>query len=135
MHAHFKMTIGGWMFFGGMDLMLLAAIAAYFMRRGSPRDLPTPRPMIRLAQLTYATIVFTFLLGKMRGGDTSFAVWQIDRVIYLPTVFLLCQRAFSGPRDYVAVGKVALAAALLRATQAMYVRFTVPSTTDPITGE
>jgi hypothetical protein len=134
--AHFKHVIGGWMFFGGMDLMLAAAGVVWFLRRRSTRKgIATPRPMIRLAQLAYATIVFTYLVGKWRGGDSSFAVWQIDRVIYLPTVFLLCQAAFTGAKDYLAVGKVALAASLLRATQAMYVRFMVPSTTDPISGE
>jgi len=136
MLAHFKATLGGWMFFGGMDLMLAAAVAAYFMHgRAARRGIPTPRPMIKLAQLTFATIVFTLVLGKLRGGDTSFAVWQIDRVIYLPTVFLLCQSAFSTPGDYFAVGKVALSAALLRATQAMYVRMTVSHTVDAVTNE
>jgi hypothetical protein len=135
MLAHFKVTIG-WGPLGGMDLMLMAAVAAYYLQgRSRSLGIPTPRPMIRLAQLTFATIVFTFLIGKMRGGEMQWAVWQIDRVMYLPVVFLLCQAAFSGPKDYLAVGKVALFASLIRAFQAMLVRATVPAKVDALTGE
>jgi hypothetical protein len=80
-------------------------------------------------------MAFTLVIGKLRGGDTSFAVWQIDRVMYLPAIFLLCQAAFTGPKDYLSVGKVALLAACLRAAQAMWVRAVVPSTVDATTGE
>lgn len=131
MLAHFKASIGFGPV-GGMDLMLMAAIAAYYLqRRSGPQGIATPRPMITLAHVTYATIALTFVLGRLRGGQMGFAVWQMDRVMYLPTVFLLCQAAFSGAKDYLAVGKVALAASLVRATQAMWVRAVVPSTTDP----
>ena len=127
MLAHFKFTIGFGPI-GGMDLMLMAAIGAYFLqRRANNNGIPTPKAMIRLAQLNYATIAFSLLMGKMRGGEMQWAVWQVDRVMYLPTVFLLCQAAFSNAKDYLAVGKVALYASLLRATQAMWVRAVVPS--------
>lgn len=130
MLAHFKFTIG-WGPIGGMDLALAAAIGAYFLQRKSlAKGIQTPRPMIQLAQVTYATIAFTFLIGRLRGGEMQWAVWQVDRVIYLPTVFLLCQAAFSNPKDYLAVGKVALVASLLRATQAMWVRATVTAKLD-----
>jgi len=133
--AHIKSIIGGWMFFSGMDLMLLAAIVTLFMRgRAGRGPIGTPKPMIRLAQVTYATIVFTYLVG-LKHGAGQYANWQIDRVMYLPTVFLLCQAAFSGPKDYLAVGKVALAAALIRSSQAMLVRAIVPAERDPISGE
>src|SRR5215211_6062555 len=69
MLAHFKVTIG-WGPIGGMDLMLMAAIAAYYLQRKSVKGgLVTPRQMIRLAQATFATIAFTFVIGKMRGGE------------------------------------------------------------------
>jgi hypothetical protein len=131
MLAHLKFSIG-WGPIGGMDLMLMAAIVAYFLqKRSANKGIPTPTPMIRLAQLNYATILFSLLMGKWRGGDMAFAVWQMDRVMYLPSIFLLCQAAFSGPKDYLAVGKVALYAALIRASQAMWVRLVVPATAGP----
>jgi hypothetical protein len=135
MLAHFKVTIGFGPI-GGMDLMLMAAVAAYYLQnKSAPKLLATPRPLIRLAQATFATIVFTFLIGKMRGGESQWAVWQIDRVMYLPIVFLLCQSAFSSPKDYLAVGKVALSAALIRATQAIWVRATLSTVVNAETGE
>lgn len=134
---HFKTVIGGPWFFGGLDLMLLAAGVSWFLNeRGRARGIGTPRPMIKLAQLCYAAIAFTFLIGKINGGgDGSMAVWQVDRVMYLPAVFLLCQAAFTGPNDYMAVGKVILVAATLRAIQAMFVRAIIPATTDLLSGE
>lgn len=135
--THFKTVVGGPWFFGGMDLMLLSAGAAWYLNsRGRARGIVTPKPMLRLAHLCYGTIVFTWLVGKLNGGgDGSIALWQIDRVMYLPAVFLLCTVAFSGPRDYIAVGKVVLAAAFLRSLQSMYVRAVVPAELDPLTGE
>jgi hypothetical protein len=131
---HFKSTIGFGPI-GGMDVMLVtASLVQYSRRRRITGPIGTPRPMIRLAQLTFATIVFMVLVGKWRGGETSFALWQIDRVIYLPVVFLLCQAAFTQPKDYLAIGKVALAAAVTRAIMAIWVRLTVPYTVDPDTG-
>jgi hypothetical protein len=135
MLQHFKSTIGFGPI-GGMDVMLLTTTVVLFLRgRRGRGPLGTPQPMIRLAQLTFVTIVFTFLVGKWRGGQMSFALWQIDRVIYLPWVFLLCQAAFTQPKDYLSVGKVMLGAATLRAAQAIWVRMVVPATDDPLTGE
>ena len=117
MLQHFKSTIGFGPI-GGMDVMLAtASLVAYSRRRRVTGPLGTPRPMIHLALLTFATIAFMALVGQWRGGQTSFAVWQIDRVMYLPAVFLLCQAAFTRPKDYLAVGKVALSAAVIRASR------------------
>ncbi len=137
MLSHIKSVIGGWMFFSGMDLMLGMAVVVYYLRgrRSMKGSLGTPRPMIPLAQLTYLTIFVTWFIGKWRGGDGSMALWQIDRVMYLPVVFLLCQAAFTGAKDYLSVGKVAVVAAVLRSLQGLYVRNFVPNTTDPLTGE
>lgn len=135
MLQHFKSTIGFGPI-GGMDVMLLTAGAVLFTRGPLAQGpLGTPRPMIRLAQLTFATILMSFLVGKWRGGETSFALWQIDRVIYLPVVFLLCQAAFTHLQDYMAVGKVVIIAATLRACMAIWVRLTIPFKIDPETGE
>jgi hypothetical protein len=135
--THFKTVVGGFWFFGGLDLMLLAAGVAWYTKvRGRTQGLATPRPLIKLAHVCYYTIIFTWLVGKFRGGgDGSIALWQIDRVMYLPAVFLLCQAAFTAPKDYVSIAKVALVAACWRALQCMYVRATVVADVNPISGE
>ncbi|HEX2871883.1 MAG TPA: hypothetical protein VHP33_11515 [Polyangiaceae bacterium] len=136
MLTHLKKVIGGPWFFGCMDLMLLAAGVKWYLGSRRRTGIATPKPMIRLAQYCYAAIVFTFIIGKINsGGDNSMAIWQIDRVMYLPAVFLLCQAAFTGPNDYIAVGKVAFVAAILRSLQAMYVRAVVPEVIDPVYNE
>jgi hypothetical protein len=134
--THFKTVIGGFWFFGGLDLMLLAATVTWFVRyRGRQDGISTPSPMLRLAQLVYVTIVFMWLVGKWRNGNSSMALWQIDRVMYLPAVFLLCQAAFRAPNDYIAVGKLVLVAAALRAALGIYVLSVVPVSVNPISGE
>jgi len=134
--THWKTVVGGPWFFGGLDLMLVTAGLTWFVHyRGRRSAIATPAPMIRLAQLVYVTIVFMVLVGRWRNGNPGMAVWQINRVMYLPGVFLLCQAAFTRADDYIAVGKVMLVAAVLRASQAIYVRSVVDATVDPLTGE
>jgi hypothetical protein len=138
--THFKTTIGGPWAFGGMDMMLIAAIFVAVSRSkrktAIEKVLATPEPMVKLAYLSLATVVYVFLVGKLRGGaDNSMAVWQADRVTYLPIVFLLFSAGLVGPNDHVRVGKVLILSGTLRALQALYVKAIVPVTPDPITGE
>ncbi len=124
---------------GGMDIMLLLAIGVAVMQRrrralsGVP---PIPSIMVKLAYLSLAATLLAYLIGKIRGGaDNSMAIWQADRVTYLPIVFLLFGAAFEGPHDYLRAGKVLLLSGVIRACQAMYVRAVVDVPPDPITGE
>jgi hypothetical protein len=128
MLVHLKAIIGGWMFFSGMVV---------FLRGRNTRNgaLGTPKPMIRLAQLSYAAILMAWWVGKWHGGETSYGLWQMDRVMYLPTIFLLCQAAFTSAKDYLSVGKAVLAASVIRSCLAIYVRLTIPAKIDPETGE
>lgn len=142
MLMHLKNTIGGGLFFSGMDVCLawLAVIALLRRSRNSPIDrignFKTPPILIRLAQLSFATIGLVFVVGSLRGGgDMSMAVWQIDRVMYLPILFLLFQTSLRGEQDARAIAKVVLLAAGIRACQAMYVRATIYLPPDPQTGE
>jgi hypothetical protein len=142
MNLHLKKVIGGGLFFSGMDIMLgflgLVALARKFT--GSRIDRAgahaTPRPLIRLAQLSLAGAAFAWVVGQVRGGaDGSMALWQLDRVVYLPIVFLLFQAGLRGPRDHLDLAKIALAGATLRASQAVYVQWAVELEPNPYTGE
>jgi len=140
MLTHLKQTVGGGLFFSGMDLMLAVLGLVVYQRRvsGSRIDRAfshrTPKPMVRFAQLALGGMVFVWLVGMIRGGaDNSMAVWQLDRVMYVPLIFLLFQVALRGPQDAPAVAKVILLAGAWRALQARYVIATVAKI-DPQTG-
>lgn len=141
MLAHMKKQTGvNALFFSGMDVMLGTLILVAFYRRsmrarldGRP-SVPTPKPLISLAYLSFAGTAFSIVSGLSRGGNTNIALTQLDRVFYLPLVFLLFQVAFTGLKDYIALGKVVIAAAALRACQATYVVSTVQYAADPVTG-
>ena len=142
MLMHLKNTIGGGLFFSGMDVMLvtLGIIATMRASSGSKIDkignFRTPPIMVRLAQISLATIVLAFLVGVVRGGgNTAMAVWQMDRVIYLPVLFLLFQVGLRGEQDAGSLAKVVLAAAVVRSLQAIYVRHTIVLPPNPITWE
>ncbi len=124
---------------GGMDMMLLLTMAVAYSRqrqRAAAGVPPTPRPMVRLAYLSLIATFMAFMVGKIRGGaDNSMAIWQADRVTYLPIVFLLFAAGLETQNDYIRAGKVLLLSSLIRASQAMYVRATVIVPPDPITGE
>jgi len=142
MLVHLKQTIGGGLFFSGMDVMF-AYLGVIHNRRKSAGatidragNLPVPRPMIQLAYLALGGMSFVWLVGVIRGGaDNSMAVWQLDRVMYVPLVFLLFQAGLRGPQDAPAVAKVILLASGWRALQARYVAFTLHPKADPMTGE
>jgi len=127
--------------FSGMDIMLAFLGLLHWYRRSSGSmidrvgSVATPLPLIRLAQLCLGGILFVWLRGMVNGGQMTIAIWQIDRVLYLPLLFLLFQAGLRGPKDHVAVGKVLLAAATLRALVAVYVQNYAERPIDATTGE
>lgn len=129
-----------WMSFSGMDLCLVTLLLIAWQRRmsGSKIDrigyLPAPKPLVQLAYLTYGGIVFTWISGLMRGGIFAMSLWQLDRVMYLPTIFLLCHLGLRGPKDLPAMAKVLLVGACYKALIATYVANTVTVEPDPLTG-
>ena len=142
MLTHLKQTIGGSFFFSGMDLMLAFLGVVTYLRRSNAASIDragnyrVPRPMIQIAYWAMGGMAFVWLVGIIRGGaDSSMAVWQLDRVMYVPLIFLLFQAGLRGPQDAPAIAKVILAAGAWRALQARYVTATLHVPPDPRTGE
>lgn len=142
MLMHLNNSLGiRWMSFSGMDVMLgtLCLVALYRRSSGSMVDragrTPTPKPLIQLAFVSLAGTLYVLLSGLVRGGAFNWAVWQVDRVMYLPVVFLLFQAGLRGPRDHVALLKVLVGAAVLRATMAIFVGTYYQLPADPFTGD
>lgn len=132
--AHINVTIPVKAFiFSGLDLVLLLLAGLWAWRRmsGSTIDIrghvPPAPPMRAVAFLCLAGIALVWGFGMVRPGF-SFAnsLWQVFRVVYLPLVFLLFCAGLRGPGDAKAMGVVLVAAALLRAVAAVYIRQLFP---------
>jgi O-antigen ligase len=68
-----------------------------------------------------------WVYGVARGdADVASSLWQVQRVAYLPLLVVLFQLGFRQARDAIALGKVVVAAACLKAALAVYIRATVP---------
>lgn len=119
------------LFMSGMDILLVTMLLVAFQREASGARIdrigrvPTPKPLVRLAFLSLAGTGFVLISGLVRGGDMGMSLWQIDRVIYLPLVFLLCHLGLRGPQDHIVLGKLVIAAAALRAVAATIIIHTV----------
>jgi hypothetical protein len=59
------------------------------------------------------------------GADVASSLWQVQRVVYLPLVYLLFEQSVRGAADREALGKVVVAAACFKAALAVYLRATL----------
>jgi len=132
--SHLNLTIPvKALIFSGLDLALVLLVVVWVIRRltGSAVDLrgrvPAARPLQAAGIACLVAIGFVWLWGMARGGFSfSDSLWQIFRVVYLPSVFLLFCAAIRGPADARALGVALLAAALLRAAASIYIRQLFP---------
>lgn len=139
---HLNNSLGPrWMSFSGIDIMLvtLTLVALYRTYVGPNPDrvgrLATPKPLVQLGFLSLGGTAYVLTSGLLRGGNSSFALWQMDRVMYLPWVFLLFHTALRGPKDHRALAKVLIGAAMLKACVALYVISNFKLPPDPYTGD
>ena len=125
--------------FSGLDLIMVALFVIIIVRKSSGSKLdagrvPTPKPMIRLAQLAIATALFTWVSGLVRGGDFGKSLWQVSCVAYLPMIFLLFQASYRGPKDHGTLLRILLIAAAYKCCLAVYIVYGIGGPLDPVTG-
>ncbi len=126
--------------FSGFDLCFASLALISFLRKssGSKLDsagrLETPEPLVRLGQLSLASLGFIWLMGLITGGNFSMSLWQLNAVMYTPILFLLCHVGFRGPSDFRALAKVLLGAATYKSLLAVFVAIYVRGPFDPSTG-
>jgi hypothetical protein len=131
--AHLNLTFPAqkWLAFSGLDVVLvvLAALALARWLSGSRVDratMPSARPMRTFAWVCLAGAGWMWAWGMVRGdADVASSFWQVQRVVYLPVVFLLFERSLRGPADREALGKVVVAAACIKAALAVYLHATL----------
>jgi O-Antigen ligase len=116
-----------WASFSVMDLLLVTLLLIAYSRRmlksklDTTDRLPTPTPMLRLAAVSLIGTAITLLWGLATGGEVSKALWQLNRVMYLPVLFYLFQQGLRGPQDLSALLKVIIFAAVYKSLIALFV--------------
>lgn len=81
-----------------------------------------PQELMRLCHVSLLTSLWMFVWGTLRGGVVNMALWQLDRVVYLPILAFLFNAALRDSRDFAALGKIILVAGLYRAGLCVYIR-------------
>lgn len=118
--------------FSGLDLALVLLAAALVARRiarparADPAYVPAAAPVTRAALACIATIFVVWGFGIARGGSFGNSLWQVFRVIYLPSVLLLFSAGLRGPADARRLGVVLVGAALYRSALAIHIRMLFP---------
>jgi hypothetical protein len=127
-HLNLTFPAQRWMLFSGLDVALvyLFSVALFRMVTGSRLDpsLGDAAAPMRLSALAcVAGALATWAWGMARGGaDVASSLWQVQRVVYLPIVFFLFELSLQGQRDRVALARVLILAACIKAALAIYLR-------------
>lgn len=132
--AHINLTLPvPALIFSGLDVALVVLALVWVVRRAmgvqvdTRGTLPAARPLVLAAVLCIATIFFVWGRGLLDdGADFRNSLWQVFRVIYLPSVFLLFCAGLRGPADARSLGTALVGAALVRALLAIYLRHLFP---------
>lgn len=114
--------------FSGMDAVTLLLFLVWLRRRILGRhevspDMPeTARPLRKASLVSFCTVIFLMGYGVATHGDFTNALWQVQKLLYVPIIFALMSATFRGPADHSLVGGLVIGAATLKALVAMYVR-------------
>lgn len=117
----------------GFDLLalLLFAVIVYRHARHSTIDskgwVDAPPPLTTFTWLTVVAVVWMAAFGLAQGGSSRFVLWQMNRWIYVPIVYLLMKQGLRGPADARVVGKIILAVGVFRALEAITFRSMYPT--------
>ncbi len=116
----------------GLDLFIVGAFLLHGYRRATRSKLdrddytPTPIPLLVAAWVCLAGIAMAWLLGLATGGSFRFSLWQVQRNLYLPLMFLLFQAAFPSPRQFKPYFAMLIVIACLRSVMALWLREQFP---------
>jgi hypothetical protein len=138
MLAHMNQLTGvSLLVFSGSDLLVFALIGIALARRSSGWKLDragrvwSPKILRTLAYVSLAGTLYVTLRGLVGGGDMQKAIWQIEKVIYIPALFLLFDAGLRSREDFVTVGKIIIIGAIYKALMACYVMWGVTWKDEP----
>jgi len=119
--------------FSGFDVLLLLLTVLIVYRHSTQSRIDragwvaAPRPIGQAAVLVLLGLAWMMFFGLARGGSFRWALWQLNRHLYLPLVVLLMSEALRGAPDAMTVGKIVLGAGVFRAAEALILRQMFPS--------
>ncbi len=110
-----------------MAVALLLCAAAWRRSRGERFAGPAapPRAVLAVAGVYLGAIALAIATGVARGGSAEVAVWQTRPLVLTAALFFVFQAALRGRFDEVHVGRIVVAAAVVRALMAAWVRWVV----------
>ncbi|MFL5394969.1 MAG: O-antigen ligase family protein, partial [Myxococcales bacterium] len=106
-------------------LLVLAFRRMTFSRIDTAGSLPTPRPLRTAALVSLFAILLLIAWGVARGGSLQQTLWQCHVFALVPVFFFVVSEAIRGPGDFPALGKTVLLAAVVKAVQAIWVRYSL----------
>jgi hypothetical protein len=108
-------------------IALLLAAATWRRARGERLAGPAapPRAVAAVAGVYLGAIALAVAIGVARGGSLQVAVWQTRPLVLTAALFFVFQAALRGRFDEVYVARVVVAAAVVRALIAAWVRWVV----------
>lgn len=111
--------------------LFLLAVAAYrrviHAKIDEPGRVPIPRIVGDFLIVYLLGFGFAWVNGLATGGAA--APWKVRNILQVPFLFLVFQLAFRGPVDHGLIGRVVIAAALVKAAMAAWVQYVVASDT------
>ena len=117
--------------FAGVDAIfaLLAAVAVGRRMAGKGVDTdgswPAPAPLVGAVFVSLGAMAVLVATGMAQGGDLGQVLWQCHVPAMLLAMVLLFLAALRGPRDLAPLARTVVAAALVKACLAVWVRVTV----------
>jgi hypothetical protein len=109
-----------------LGIALLLGIAAWRRARGERvPERACPPGVLAVVALFVAALGLGVAVGLARGGSAEMAVWQTRPLATAAALFLVFEVAFRGTPDVPALARIVVAAAVVRAALALWVRHVV----------
>jgi hypothetical protein len=126
---------GIWFTGAELAVLFLLGVAAWraARRERAARQVDVPVVVTGVALAYVAAVALAIANGVGRGGSLEVAVWQTRPLFLTAALYLLFAAAFRGPADHVALGRIVVLAAVVRAALALWVRHAVaPGASVPV---
>ncbi len=110
--------------FQGVDVLIASLLGLAIYRRATHRVLDQPRPMAAVLApflgLLLAGVLYSEIIGILRGGNVKESLWQIHQLAFLPLLVILFSLTLRGSRDLGSLARIAVACAAIKSVQAFY---------------